>query len=63
MTAAFVATRDIFTRKIPAELSSIHITLATVMLVTLAGLLLSFFDWREVEFSNVMGISGLCYTA
>ena len=57
MTAAFVATRDIFTRKIPAELSSIHITLATVMLVTVAGLLLSFFDWREVEFSDVMALA------
>ncbi len=56
MAAAFVSTRDIFTRRIPAELNSIYITLATVMLVTFAGLVLSLFDWRPVAISNMFAL-------
>ena len=57
MAAGFVSTRDIFTRRIPAELNSIYITLATVMLVTCGGLVLSIFDWRPVALSNVFALA------
>jgi len=57
MAAAFVSTRDIFTRRIPKELNSIYITMATIMLVTCGGFILSLFDWRPVAISNVLALS------
>ena len=60
MAAAFVSTRDIFTRRIPAELNSIYVTLATLILVTIAGLLISLFDWRPI---NTNHIFALCCSA
>ena len=57
MAAGFVATRDLFTRRIPQELNSIYITLATLIFVTCAGIILCFFDWREIEMSNVLALS------
>ena len=58
MAAAFVATRDIFTRRIPAELNSIYITLATLILVTCAGLIISMFDWRPIAFNHLVALCG-----
>lgn len=57
MAAAFVAIRDIFTRRIPDELHSIYITLATLILVTCAGLIISLFDWRPVYSNHVFALS------
>ena len=57
MAAAFVSTRDIFTRRIPAELNSIYITLATLILVTLAGLIISIFDWRPIDKHHLFSLS------
>ncbi len=57
LAAAFVSCRDIFTRRIPAELNSIYITLATMILVTTAGLVISLFDWRPINLHHVFALS------
>ena len=56
MAAAFVSTRDIFTRRIPAELNSIYITLATLLLVSGAGLLICLFDWRPIDIHHIFAL-------
>lgn len=60
LAATFVSTRDIFTRRIPAALNSIYITLATMILVTGAGLVICIFDWRPI---NLKHIFALCCSA
>ena len=57
MAAAFVSSRDIFTRRIPVELNSIYVTLATLVLVTLAGLVISIFDWRPINLYHIFALS------
>lgn len=57
LAAVFVATRDMVTRRIDNNLHSFYITLATLILVTLTGLVLSIFDWRTLEVNHVLMLS------
>lgn len=45
LAAVFVAARDVVTRRIDNSLHSFYVTLATLMLVTLTGLVMSVFHW------------------
>ena len=54
LAAFFVAARDVVTRRINRDLHSFYITLASLMLVTTTGFLISLFNWRPLEFSHVL---------
>lgn len=57
LAAVCISTRDIFTRRIPAELDSIYITFATIVMVTLAGLVISLFDWRALDGGHFLALA------
>jgi drug/metabolite transporter (DMT)-like permease len=57
LAAVFVAARDVVTRHIDNNLHSFYITLATLVLVTLTGLVLSIFDWRPLEAKHLLMLS------
>ena len=57
LAAIFVAARDVVTRRIDNNLHSFYITLATLVLVTLSGLVLSIFDWRPLEVNHLLMLS------
>ena len=61
MAAVFVTVRDLVTRRIDRGLDSLYVVLATLALVTLAGLALSIGDWRPVSLPRVgwLGLSAL----
>lgn len=54
LAAGFVAARDVVTRRIDSGLHTLYITLATMLLVTLAGLALSVFDWRPIRAGHLV---------
>jgi drug/metabolite transporter (DMT)-like permease len=51
--AVMVACRDIATRYIAADLSSLYVALLTAALVGIAGLLVSAFDWQPIELVSI----------
>lgn len=53
LAAVLVACRDIATRRIDPSLHSFYITFATLIMVTLMGLLLSIFQWQPVETKHI----------
>ena len=53
-TAIFVCTRDLVTRRIDPSLHSLYVTWTTLLAVTVAGLLISFFDWRPVAVKQIV---------
>jgi drug/metabolite transporter (DMT)-like permease len=55
--AFFVTIRDLVTRRIDSCLDSLYVVLATLVLVTLAGLLMSLGDWRPVSLERVGWLS------
>lgn len=58
LAAAFVlAIRDFVTRKIDPRLGSFTITLTTLMLVTVCGAVLSWFDWRPLQQLQVVKLA------
>ena len=59
IAAVFVTMRDLVTRRIDRNLDSLYVVLATLALVALAGLILSFGDWRPVHLDRVAWLS-LC---
>ena len=58
LAAFFVAARDIVTRRIDPELHSFYITLATLVMVTLAGLVMAGFDWRPLQAQHLLMLGG-----
>ena len=50
--AVFVCARDLFTQRIVSTLHSAYVVLATLIVVTVAGLVISLFDWRPVSISR-----------
>ena len=56
--AVLLCVRDLVTRKLDPSLNSLCITWTTLVVVTVAGLLLSFLDWRPVEITQVAWLSG-----
>lgn len=61
LAALFVAARDIVTRHIDRSLHSFYITLATLVLVTLTGLILSIFDWRPVHGKHMLMLAASAF--
>jgi len=55
--AVFITVRDLVTRRIDSSLDSLHVVLATLVIVTVAGLLLSIADWRPVSLELVAWLS------
>ena len=53
-TAIFVCTRDLVTRRIDPSLHSLYVTWTTLLAVTVAGLLISFFDWKPVAVKQIV---------
>ena len=59
LAAVFVCVRDLITRKIPKVVDSAHIVLATLIVVTIAGLGLALQNWQPVSLTRVGWLS-LC---
>ena len=57
LAAFFVAARDVVTRKIDPGLHSFYVTLATLVLVTLTGLIMSIFSWKPMEGKHFLMLS------
>lgn len=57
LAAVFVAARDVVTRRIDNNLHSFYITFATLILVTIAGLVLAVFDWRVLTAFQLLMLS------
>lgn len=57
LAAFFVAARDVVTRKIDPGLHSFYITLATLIMVTLTGLIMSMFKWEPIEGKHFLMLS------
>jgi drug/metabolite transporter (DMT)-like permease len=56
-TAIFISARDLVTRKLDPGLHSQYVTWTTLVVVTLAGLMISFFDWRPVALTQIVWLS------
>lgn len=52
--ALFIVARDLVTRRLDPSLHSLYATWTTLMVVTVAGLLISFLDWRPVSISRIV---------
>lgn len=52
--AIFIAARDLVTRKLDPSLHSLYVTWTTLVVVTIAGLLISFFDWRPIALTQIL---------
>ena len=52
--ALFLSARDLVTRKLDPSLHSLYVTWTTLIVVTVAGLLISFLDWRPVSISRIV---------
>ena len=61
MTAVFVCLRDLLTRKMQSNLHSLHVIYVSLIIVAVAGGVLSIFDWRPLEPAVVtwLGLSAL----
>ncbi len=61
LAAIFVCLRDITTKRIDVNLHSLHVTYASLILVTLVGGVMAIFDWRPVELIEIgwLGLSAL----
>jgi len=53
-SAIFISIRDLVTRKLDPSLHSQYVTWTTLVVVTIAGLLISFLDWRPVALTQVL---------
>ena len=53
-TAIFICFRDMVTRKIDPSHHSLYVTWTTLVTVTAAGLLISFFDWRPIAVTQIV---------
>lgn len=60
LAAVFVCIRDLLTRRIDQQLDSLHVVLASLFFVTIAGLLMSLGNWQPVTASRAMW---LCLSA
>jgi len=52
--AIFIAARDLVTRKLDPSLHSLYVTWTTLVVVTIAGLLISFLDWRPIALTQIL---------
>ena len=52
--AIFIAARDLVTRKLDPSLHSLYVTWTTLVVVTMAGLLISFLDWRPIALTQIL---------
>jgi len=52
--AIFIAARDVVTRKLDPSLHSLYVTWTTLVVVTMAGLLISFLDWRPIALTQIL---------
>ncbi len=52
--AIFIAARDVMTRKLDPSLHSLYVTWTTLVVVTMAGLLISFLDWRPIALTQIL---------
>ncbi len=57
VTAVFVCLRDIITRRLDPNLQSIYVTFTTLLVVTVAGGLLSIADWRPISAQQVIWLA------
>jgi drug/metabolite transporter (DMT)-like permease len=59
LTAAiFVCARDLITRKkLDPNVHSLYVTWTTLIVVSLSGLLISFFDWRPINVTQIIWLS------
>ena len=55
--AALISIRDLVTRQLDPSLHSLYVTWTTLVAVTIAGLLISFFDWKPVAVTQVMWLA------
>lgn len=55
--AIFIAARDVVTRKLDPSLHSLYVTWTTLVVVTMAGLLISFLDWRPIALTQILWLS------
>ena len=53
-TAIFICARDLVTRQIDPSLHSLYVTWTTLLAVTVAGLLISFLDWRPIAVTQIV---------
>lgn len=53
-TAVLICIRDLVTRRIDPSLHSLYVTWTTLLAVSVAGLLISFFDWRPVAVRQIV---------
>ena len=53
-TAIFICTRDLVTRKIDPSVHSLYVTWTTLLVVTVAGLLISILDWRPIAVTQIV---------
>jgi len=62
LAACFVVGRDLCTRRVPTSIPSELIALATAVLVTSTGLVLSSWSWSPVQYKDLLLfiLSGLC---
>ena len=56
--ALFIVARDLVTRKLDPSLNSIYATWTTLIVVTVAGLLISFLDWRPIAITQIVWLCG-----
>ena len=55
--AALISIRDLVTRQLDTSLNSLYVTWTTLVAVTIAGLLISFLDWKPVAVTQVMWLA------
>ena len=55
--AALISIRDLVTRQLDPSLHSLYVTWTTLVAVTIAGLLISFLDWKPVAVTQVMWLA------
>jgi len=55
--AALISVRDLVTRQVDPGLHSVYVTWATLVAVTIAGLLISFLDWQPVATTQVIWLA------
>ena len=53
-TAIFICIRDLVTRKIDPSVHSLYVTWTTLLVVTVAGLLISILDWRPIAVTQIV---------